>query len=265
MSKVLLNYLKNKLLICQSNKYIIFKVLVIISSIVFSLCIDKDHLIKYFKSFLQKNISNKALLDIFDFFRKLSMKSYPGNLENNIQNFEKNHLEEIRRNKGYIEDQYMYSDMKYGLKTIEFSGCEIIAVYNAINDLTGEENKNFPQMIDYFEKDGILLYGLFGTTPLAIEKFFNELEYETMSSTKREDYANIQNHCDTFILTIYNDVEDIMAMIHTVNISKKDGKYFVHNNGENENLIEYDSIIDVVVKINNGKSKDIFLIGIKNK
>ena len=51
-------------------------------------------------------------------------------------------------------------------------------------------------------------------------------------------------------------------MVHTVNITKKDNKYFVHNNGYNSFLEPYDSISDLLSRINNGNSKDIFLIGI---
>ena len=61
---------------------------------------------------------------------------------------------------------------------------------------------------------------------------------------------------------LYNDKYDIFNMVHTVNITKKDNKYFVHNNGYNSFLEPYDSISDLLSRINNGNSKDIFLIGI---
>ena len=247
----------------MSIKNLFFGILIINILIGFSLSIDKEYLIDFFKSFLQKHISNKNFLKAVDLILKLiSTKTYPGNYENNLEVFEKNHLPRIVQNKGYIEDQCNYYDMKYGDRTISDSGCQIIATYNALYDLTGEINPNFPDMIDYFEKDGIIFHGFFGTAPQAIEKYFKYLGFETMSSTEKEDYTNIQDNCDAFVFTYYNDIDDIMDMIHTINISKINGKYFLHNSGYGY-LREYDSILDVVDKINGGRAKDIFLIGIK--
>ena len=246
-------------------KNLFFNILLINILISYSISIDKEYLIEYFKAFLQKNLSNKDLLKVITLIRNLNTKTYEGNLEINLENFEKNHMEKIRRNKGYIEDQYMYFDMNFGIKTIADSGCGIIAVYNALYDLTGEENKNFPMLIDYFEKNGILLYGYFGTDPQAVDEYFKELGFETMSSCEKEEYVYIQENCDAFVLTLYNDIDDIREMIHTLNISKKNGKYFIHNNSFNSQLREYDSILDILEKINGGKSKDIYLTGIKKK
>ena len=58
--------------------------------------------------------------------------------------------------------------MYYGNKTISFCGCEIIATYNAIYDLTGKHDISFPEMINDFEKYRIALSGFFGTAPRAI-------------------------------------------------------------------------------------------------
>ena len=53
--------------------------------------------------------------------------------------------------------------------------------------------------------------------------------------------------------------------MHTICITKKQGKYYVHNNGAKSSSVPYDSITDVLAKINDGKDKDIFLIGINKK
>ena len=246
----------------MSKKNIFFYSIISIILFSYSTAINIDSLINLFKSFLQKNVSNKELLKFLQMFGSLSAKAYPGNLEHNIKNFQ-NHLATINENNGYIEDQRNYGDMKFGLETISFSGCEIIATYNALYDLTGKHNIDFPAMIDYFEKDGILLYGYFGTAPQALEEYLNKLGFETMTSTEKEDYYYIQEACDAFILTIYNDKDDITKMIHTIAISKRNKKYYVHNNGYYGHLEEYDSILDILSKINDGKAKDIFLIGIK--
>ena len=111
----------------------------------------------------------------------------------------------------------------------------------------------------------MVLGGLFGTSILSIEKYFIKNGFPTKSSSKKEDYENIAKGSDVLILTIYNNKEDITDQVHTIAITKKNGKYFVHNNGSNSALTGYDSITDVLKKINSGKAKDIFLVGINKK
>ena len=247
----------------MGNKKILFNMVII--SIFFTFSFEStESIIEYFKSFLQQKVPNSVILNTIQLLRKLNPQVYPGNLENNIQNFPK-HLNTIKRNKGFIEDQRNYEDLKYGMKTISFSGCEIIAAYNALYDLTGEENINLPEMIDYFEKDGILLYGNLGTAPQSVEEYFNKLGFETMLSTNREEYLNIQNACDTYILTKFNNIDDITKLIHTICITKKNGKFHAHNNGYSGPFIQYDSISDILTTIDGGKAKDIVLLGIKKK
>jgi hypothetical protein len=250
----------------MSIKKNILNILIISILISYSVALDFNYLKQYFYSFLQKNVSNKAFIKAAEAFRKLTPKEYPNNLQQNIKAFP-NHSSTIKKNNGYIEDQSQYTDMVYGIQTISQSGCNLIAVYNALYDLTEEENINFPEIIDYFEQDGngIILYGYFGTAPQAAEEYFRKLGFKTQSSTEKEDYLNIQNSCDAFILTIYNNVDDITRSLHTLSISKRNGKFWVHNNGGYGHLIEYNSILDILEKINNGKSKDIMLIGIQKK
>ena len=245
----------------MANKKILYSIFIICILFTFSFE-STESIIEYFKSFLQKNVPNSVILNTIQLLRKIPPQDYPGNLENNIQKFP-NHLNTIKKNKGFIEDQHSYGDLKYGMKTISYSGCEIIAAYNALYDLTGEGNINFPEMIDYFEKDGILLYGNFGTAPQSVEEYFNKLGYETKSSPNKEEYLDIQNTCDTFILTKFNNIDDITKCIHTICITKNNGKFHVHNNGYSGYLIEYDSISDILARIDGGKAKDIVLVGIK--
>ena len=213
------------------------------------------------KSFIPQKVSNESILSFYNLLRKSASHNFPGNLEKNTQNF-KNHLKKIEENKGYIENQHDYTDMNYGNKTIAFCGCEIIATYNAIYDIKGYHYIDFPEMINDFEKDGIVLSGFFGTDPRAIEDYLNKKGFKTISSTKIEEYDKIGEKAEALIFTIYNDKNNIFNMIHTINITKKNGKFYIHNNGHNCHLKPYDSISDLILKINNGNAKDIFLIGI---
>ena len=218
----------------------------------------------FFKGFIPKNASNNSTLNFFDMLRKMATHNFPGNLEKNTKNFE-NHFKEIESDNGYIENQHDYTDMYYGNNTIAFCGCEIIATYNAIYDITGRHDISFPKMIDSFEKDGIVLSGYFGTAPRAIEDYLNKNGFKTISSMKKEEYDEIGKKCNALILTKYNDINNIGNMVHTINITKKDEKFYIHNNGYKSYLEPYLSISDILLRINNGKAKDIFLIGILEK
>lgn len=215
----------------------------------------------FFKSFIPQKISNKSTLSFLQLLRKIAFHKFPGNLEKNTHNF-KNHLQEIEKNNGYIENQHDYTDMYYGNKTISFCGCEIIATFNAIYDIKGYHYISFPEMINDFEKDGIILSGFFGTSPIAIEDYLNKKGFKTISSDKKEEYDKIGEIASALILTFYNDKNDIFNMIHTINITKKEGNFYIHNNGDKCYLEPYISISDLLFRINNGNAKDIFLIGI---
>ena len=155
--------------------------------------------------------------------------------------------------------------MVYGLMSFSGNGCELIAIYNALYELTKQEDINLPEIIDMHEKDGMVLQGLFGTSPKAIEEYFIKKGFKTRSSSKKVNYESIANESDVLILTIYNNIDDITDQVHTICITKKLGKYYVHNNGYNSAYVAYNSITDVLSKINGGRAKDIFLIGINKK
>ena len=217
--------------------------------------------ISFFKSLIPQKVSNDLVISFYEFLRKISFHNFEENLEKNKINFQ-NHIKEIEKNNGYIENQHEYTDIYYGKKTISYCGCEIIATYNSIYDLTGRHDISFPDMINSFEKDGIVLSGEFGTAPKAIEDYLKKQGFKTKSSTKKEEYDKIGILADALILTIYNDKYDIFHMIHSFNITKRNGKFYIHNNGYQCYLKPYLSITDLLNRINKEMSKDIFLIGI---
>ena len=221
--------------------------------------------ISFFKSFIPQKISNETAINFFNILRASSKNNnFPDNLSKNEINY-KNHLKLIEKNNGYIENQHCYKDMYYGNKTLDYNGCGIISVFNSLNDLTGGNEISLPLIIEYFENDGIVLSGMFGTAPTAIKDFFINQGFITISSTKEEEFDKIGENNDSFILTFYNDKFNIFNKVHITNITKKNNKYYLHNNGVNCHLKLYDSISELIHKINKGESKGIFLIGIKKK
>ena len=240
------------------------KVFLLFFIIIFSTKCDEDSaLIQKLKSFLQNHVDNALLLKFFEFLRQLKQKEFPDHLAKNKAAFP-NHLTTIKNNKGYIEDQRNYKDMFYGVSPFSDNGCELISIYNVLNYF-GVQNIDLPGIIEKNEKDGMILSGAFGTSPIAIEDYFKTNGYKTMSSSQKKDYENIANSSDALILTMYNDIKDITAQIHTVAITKNKFKYYVHNNGANSASVGYTSITALLTKINSGKAKDIFLIGVSKK
>ena len=224
-----------------------------------------DNIIKKIKNFLQNNVNNEVIVQFMEIFRK-NKKLFPSHLAENTEAF-KNHINTIKVNKDYIEDQKNYTDMSYGLLHISNSGCGAIATYNVLYHLTGNNNIDFASIVDIYENDGIVLNGFLGTSAIAIEDFFKKKGFETLSSNKEEDFDKIGYETDASIVFVYNDRDDIFDSIHYMAITKTDGKFYfhnLHNSGGKPSNIGYNSISEGVGKINNEKSKGIFLVGVKN-
>ena len=119
---------------------------------------------------------------------------------------------------------------------MSYSGCEIIATYNALSAL-GESTSadTMVKLISTYEKDGAALFGEFGTSPHAIEKYMKNAGYQvqTTTSTDAEKINAIGDNSDVIIATVYNDKNDITRQIHTVCITKTpEGNYVAHNTGK---------------------------------
>ena len=223
-----------------------------------------DEIIKTIKRFLQNNVDNEVIVQFMEIFRNSNKKLYPSHLAKNTEAF-KNHINAIKANKGYIEDQKNYTDMSYGMLPLSNNGCGTIATYNVLYHLTGNNNIDYASIVDSYENDGIVLYGLLGTSAIAFEEYFKKNRFKTMSSSKEEDFDKIGYETDASVVLVYNDRDDIFDSIHYMAITKKDGKFYFHNLHKSEGIpsnIGYDSISDGVSKINNGKSKGIFLVGV---
>ena len=208
---------------------------------------------------INNRIEDNAIREL-EVLRETKIKIGYGNLENNRQNFEKNHKEEIANNKGYIENQENYNDMRYGLRKFNKNGCEIIATKNAHNSLI-DKDCNLPELIQDFEKDGNALMGVFGTSPPAIDEHFKKEKFDTVSSKNEKEFDKIEKETDTSILSYWNDKNNFFHKVHTVNLEKKDGKYYPHNVGLFSN-IPYNSPSEFIEK-NGGKG--IYIVGINKK
>ncbi|WP_242840975.1 ABC transporter ATP-binding protein [Butyrivibrio sp. AE3004] len=134
----------------------------------------------------------------------------------------------------FIENQVDWGRVRFGThnkSNIAYSGCEIIATYNALCSLGDREN-DMPYLIDYYEKNGIALKGGFGITPNAPYGFFRKRGYcvKKLTSRNPRKIDKLGDDFQTFIATFYWNRNNIKEQLHTVCITKNQNGYFIHNN-----------------------------------
>lgn len=146
--------------------------------------------------------------------------------------------------------------------------CEIIAAFNAMTALG--ETPDFPEMIAYFEQNGIVFSGYFGTSPGAVRKYLEKEGCETEiligDDITEENLEDMVDGYDTYILTAYNNKDSVGGMIHTVSITVEDDEYVIHNTGGiNEGTESYSSLDEAVSNYNNGNGEAICIIGARKQ
>ncbi len=156
----------------------------------------------------------------------------------------------------YIENQHELSKMCFGTapkSDIAYSGCEVIGVYNLLLSLG--ERPSFPELIYDFERDGIALKGGFGVSPRAMYSFLKRkylsAEVFTPSIFEKEDalaenLQDFQNRHRAVLITVFNDKENIMSMVHTMCVEKREEKYVLHNKGNGTESPLYESLFRAV-------------------
>ncbi|MBQ8942640.1 MAG: hypothetical protein IJ062_12465 [Firmicutes bacterium] len=112
---------------------------------------------------------------------------------------EKNRL----HNKNFITKGFIYSqrrrdiaEMRFGLKPMWYNGCGIIAVYNALLLLGFQED--FRKITEYFERRGKMLWGLFGTKPWSIIRYFKKSGFKIKLCRPK----NAEN--GVYVITVWN-------------------------------------------------------------
>ena len=214
---------------------------------------------------IPNKIDNATVVNVLDLMRKQQKtikKDFSAHLKTNEDAFKK-HAAVIAKNKGFVEDQNSYTDMAYGDATMQYSGCEIFATYNAIHSILGKQSMTLAKMISEYEKDGMVLSGKFGTAPKAIKDFLDKHGFKTDMTTNEADFDNFGKKYQSLILTMYNDKDDISKEVHTVNISKEDGKFVAHNVYCNGKVVGPNATVkELIANMNGGKAKGISLIGV---
>ena len=160
-----------------------------------------------------------------------------------------------------IERQSELKDMSLGKSTLDYSGCEVIAVYNLLQSYSDRDFAvPLPTLIEIFEHDGILRAGRFGVSPRAMAEYLKGLGLRVNFTTDETDFDVLGFFCDHFILTVMNDRNDIFKQVHTFYISKEKGGFVAHNAGLRDRCL---SISEVIRRLPEGRAKGLCLIGLK--
>ena len=251
-------------------------------------------------AFIPRHVNSKLLLGSLEFLRSLHRRFGKKNYERILDNekvISSSHMDSIRENKGFIEDQFRYHDVPLGAVNMAYAGCEIIALYNAIHACllrTGvhafgdaeatyipytkasrpvSPAKALSTMIAAFEKDGILLSGRFGTSPKALCDYLNRIGIKAVlthlksdSFTTGEDLPTASDsklEGDCFILTYYNNGSDITDQVHTICITKNDrGDLIGHNVTGGRATMPCKSVTEMLRKAHQDNAVGIALITI---
>ena len=160
-----------------------------------------------------------------------------------------------------IENQAVLNDMSLGKSTLDYSGCEVIAVYNLLQRYDeGSFTVSLPELIENFEKDGILHAGRFGVSPKSMVKYLRSIGLNVNFTTDETDFDVLGFFCDHFILTVMNDGRNIFKQIHTLYISKEDWGLVPHNAGIRG---YFSDISDIIKALPGGRARGICMIAVK--
>lgn len=230
------------------------------------------------KSFIPRYVPNKvvlAVLDIMSFFSFVSVKQRRKNAVINDKR-----LRHLLKDGGYIENQSEWSSVQFGQgrhHNMQYSGCEVIAAYNAMMAL-GEPAlaKTMCRLMGAFEKNGAILRGDFGVSPLALARYFRQKGYQVSATTSRQKAVvnQLGQKSDVVILSIYNDSADITRQVHTVCITKDaTNRFYIHNADVKDRQGQYCrkpveddgylSLQEAVIKSSLYKPALLYLIGIR--
>ena len=228
-------------------------------------------------SFIPRHVRNRTFLRIYHVLALIPVpkKIRKNNYNTNLMKLKNADWDFWTVPSSYIENQNEWSEIMYGMgphHNMRYSGCEIIATYNARKVLTGLASpESMAKLICEYEKCGAALWGEFGVSLWAIEAYFRRHGFP-VTTTDKDDSKTldmIERQCQVWIATVYNDANDITKQVHTVCITRDSGKgYVLHNaylrdkTGNYIASFPYVTLPDAISHISNYETKLIYLIGI---
>ena len=131
-----------------------------------------------------------------------------------------------------------------------------------------ESQQSLTALIHEAEMDGSVLRGRWGTSTLALLRMLRRRGLTVMPVTgwrRREtDFDSLLRTYDSFLMNLYNDEDDIRAMVHTVCVTRLGPDRFrIHNaDGERSLDVEAASVRALCKAQPGGKARPILLAGV---
>ena len=236
----------------------------------------RNPLKQFLVSFIPMRVGNSVVLNAYHLLTLISvpLKIRKKNHDHNTILLKDTKWDFLSVPSAYIENQNEWGEILYGWGShhnLRYSGCEIIATFNALKALGKADSPDFmAELISEYEKHGAALLGEFGVSPLAVCAYLKRQGCSVVTVKKDDDQSLdlADSQCRVFITTVYNDAKDITAQIHTVCITKEDNGYILHNayrrdqKGEYAASIPYATLKEAITHISRQEAKMIYLIGI---
>ena len=244
-----------------------------------------------------ENFMDQATMGVFSLLSgSLGKKTAREQYEQNMLAWVEKQPKPLEKKKGtgeevpaYVERQPDLTWLKYGKanaleRKLFFGGreltaaensCEVIATYNALLALERERERNggkkrkhrsLPDLLYLFSTRGICAKGVFGTSPKALERFFQKGNYRTASCKGKqiteEKLSEYQTEYEAFIMTAFNQGQNPFSMVHTMCITKEKEGYRRHNDTVRAQY--YPSLYEAVQDYHQGRAHTMYVLAIGN-
>ena len=162
-----------------------------------------------------------------------------------IEKFNYKHNCKIKLGDGYINGQACgnVSKMKYGLYTMGYNGCEIIATYNLLYHMGKKEE--LADLAKEIYPYASVLAGLFGSRTLKLERFMIEHKLNYAKTRSYDELLTLFDKSDYMVIGLWNRAKNPFKGIHTIFVRNINGKVRVYNrSNHNPRPKDYDSMED---------------------
>ena len=164
----------------------------------------------------------------------------------------------------YIENQQEWKGIRFGWhpgSNLADTGCGVFAAYNVLFDAgrirSGREGGVLEELICSFERFGAVFGGRLGVSVFALylyfKRHFPKAGLCLWHNAYRQNSFGLKY--DAFVATIVNERVNPFKGLHTVCITKKDRRFFIHNayrrtgSGSFRQSEPYDSLSDALSHI----------------
>lgn len=237
---------------------------------------NRNAIKQFLLSFIPMHVGNSVVLRVYNLLTLIPVpqKIRKKNHDHNVVRLKDTKWGFLTMPSTYIENQDEWGEILYGRGShhnMRYSGCEIIATFNALKALGKADSPDFmAELISEYEKHGAALWGEFGVSPMAVCAYLKKHGFSIVTAKKDDDKSlnMADSRCRVFIATVYNNAKDITAQIHTVCIIKEENKYILHNTyHRNQDRVyaasmPYATLKEAIAHISKQEVKMICLIGI---